>query len=93
MAGLLCLLILLCGVLAANAGWHQWLHGDDEGNGSAACAVCVFAAGGCDQPQSEPPPPSVPIGWRLELTAPTVGFLPTGFRDGFRGRSPPTRVG
>lgn len=93
-AGILCLLVLLCGTFAANERWHQWLHGgEDGGGGSAACAVCLFASGGCDHSPSAPPQLTLPVGLPLELLAPSPLFLPSGFRDGFRSRGPPTFVG
>ena len=76
MAGLLCLLVLICGALAVNPAGHDALHehghehGHDEdaggGHVEGTCAVCLFAGGavGLAWPQ-----PAVVNGWSGVLMA------------------------
>ncbi len=87
-AGLLCLLVLLCGTLAANENWHHWFHGQDDGD-LGSCAVCLFASGGLDQTTDEPPPIPSPAAVLLVVPAPFSPFVPVGFRQDFHERGPP----
>ena len=87
-AGLLCLLVLLCGTLAANESWHHWFHGQDDGD-LGSCAVCLFASGGLDQTTDETPPIPRPAAVLLVVPAPFSLFVPRGFRQDFHERGPP----
>ena len=89
-SGFLCLVVLLCGTLAANEKWHNWFHSHSDGTEDpGSCAVCLLASGGWDQPTVEAPYLVTPLGVLRELTAPATPLVPVGFRQEFRGRGPP----
>ncbi len=46
MAGVLCLLILLCGTLASSEAGHRWVHAQTGHDSEAGCAIDLFASGG-----------------------------------------------
>lgn len=90
LAGLLCGLVLLCGVLAQNEGWHQWFHQHDDLGGSASCAVCLFASGFVDQPYGEVVESVVQVGVLYECAAPITPDPSKGDLQDFQSRGPPT---
>lgn len=88
--GWLCLLLLLCGTLAAQPKWHQWFHGEsDGGDSTGTCPIELLASGGIDIPSG--------LGLEQILTGqllwevPSPAPLPcTGFVvDAERNRGPP----
>lgn len=86
---MLCALVLFCGALASNEGWHHWFHHHGDGDHEESCAISLFASGGCDRTPSEPFQLAVPLGVPLEFPTPVIPFLPVGFRQDFRSRGPP----
>ena len=46
LAGVLCLLVLLCGTLATSEVGHRWVHSRTAQDSEAGCAIDLFASGG-----------------------------------------------
>jgi len=88
-AGLLCGLVLLSGILAASREWHQWFHAHDDGDAHASCAACLLASGSLDQPHAELPSLAAPVAEAHGLPVPFSTGPRGAFRMVFRGRGPP----
>jgi hypothetical protein len=82
-------LLLLCGVLAQNEGWHRWLHPHEEVGGIGSCAVCLVASGGLDVSAGTVSIVPVHAGRVVvfSLSPAPLSFLE--FRQDFQSRGPP----
>jgi hypothetical protein len=86
LAGLLCLLILLYGTLAASEVGHHWVHTQTAHDSEAGCAIDLFASGGVAATTAFPLVVVVYVGVLLALRLPVSAELPV-----LRARTCPTR--
>jgi hypothetical protein len=85
---MLCLLVLLCALLASNEAAHAWVHGDSEAHGDT-CAVCLFAAGGVGNSAIEPLIAVAFLGRVIHTITPPLPRLSSGCPQAPDGRAPP----
>ncbi len=89
--GVMCALMVVCGVLSADEGRHRQLHADADGHeADGACVVCLLIAGGCDAAPEPMPPMVVAAGFSLERTVPPVAAPDRDGRTIRSDRGPPT---
>jgi hypothetical protein len=89
--GVLCALLIVCGVLSADEGRHRQLHADDHGHDAdGTCAVCLLLAGGCDLAPDSATPAVIATGFSLERTVVRDAAPDRGLRAVRSDRGPPT---
>ena len=86
LAGVLCLLVLLCGTLAASAVGHRWVHAQTAHDSEVGCAIDLFASGGVAAPTAAALIVAAFAGRLLACRLPVSAELPS-----FNGRACSTR--
>lgn len=85
----MCALLILCGVLAQNDGWHRWLHPHEEVAGPGSCAVCQIASGCIDVSAGAVTTVQVHVGQMVVFSLPHAPLPSLEFRQDFQSRGPP----
>ena len=86
LAGMLCLLILLCGTLASSEAGHRWVHAQTAHDSEAGCAIDLFASGSVAATAAPAPVVVAFVGLALALLPPLSARLTS-----VEGHACPTR--